>query len=57
MPTVFSSFDLKPINFFENNAILGVENDLSICKLDASARRLKVEAVSFVCQDATPTLT
>ncbi|KAK6137683.1 hypothetical protein DH2020_028609 [Rehmannia glutinosa] len=41
MPTVSSSFDLKPVNFFESNPILkippNVENDLPICKADASA--------------------
>lgn len=41
MPTVSSSFDLKPVNFFESNPILKipptVENDLPICKADASA--------------------
>lgn len=41
MPTVSSSFDLKPVNFFESNPILrmppNVENDLPICKPDASA--------------------
>ncbi|CDP09892.1 unnamed protein product [Coffea canephora] len=35
MPTVSSSFDLKPVNFFESNPILGVmpnfEKDLPIC--------------------------
>ncbi|XP_074264896.1 amine oxidase [copper-containing] gamma 1-like [Silene latifolia] len=36
MPTVSSSFDLKPVNFFENNPILGVppnfEKDLPVCE-------------------------
>ncbi|XP_062074104.1 amine oxidase [copper-containing] gamma 2-like [Humulus lupulus] len=36
MPTVSSSFDLKPVNFFESNPILrvppNVENDLPFCK-------------------------
>ncbi|KAL3647276.1 hypothetical protein CASFOL_008244 [Castilleja foliolosa] len=40
MPTVSSSFDLKPVNFFESNPILNippnVENDLPVCKADAS---------------------
>ncbi|KAK1558446.1 hypothetical protein Q3G72_002400 [Acer saccharum] len=37
MPTVSSSFDLKPVNFFESNPILGAaptfEKDLPVCKL------------------------
>nr|AET97662.2 copper amine oxidase [Camellia sinensis] len=41
MPTVSSSFDLKPVNFFENNPILrippNVEKDLPNCKASASA--------------------
>lgn len=41
MPTVSSSFDLKPVNFFESNPILGVppnvEKDLPVCKAAASA--------------------
>ncbi|KAH6837756.1 Copper amine oxidase family protein [Perilla frutescens var. hirtella] len=41
MPTVSSSFDLKPVNFFESNPILNIppnfENDLPVCKADASA--------------------
>ncbi|CAK9144270.1 unnamed protein product [Ilex paraguariensis] len=40
MPTVSSSFDLKPVNFFESNPILGippnVENDLPNCNAAAS---------------------
>ncbi|KAF2298996.1 hypothetical protein GH714_029612 [Hevea brasiliensis] len=36
MPTVSSSFDLKPVNFYESNPILGlppnVEKDLPVCK-------------------------
>ncbi|KAL5728109.1 primary-amine oxidase [Ranunculus cassubicifolius] len=41
MPTVSSSFQLKPVNFFESNPILGVapivEEDLPICSAVASA--------------------
>ncbi|KAL1828446.1 hypothetical protein DCAR_0207664 [Daucus carota subsp. sativus] len=41
MPTVSSSFDLKPVNFFESNPILGAppndEKDLPICKASAAA--------------------
>lgn len=41
MPTVSSSFDLKPVNFFENNPILrippNVDKDLPNCKPAASA--------------------
>ncbi|KAF7146757.1 hypothetical protein RHSIM_Rhsim04G0085600 [Rhododendron simsii] len=41
MPTVSSSFDLKPVNFFENNPILrmppNVDKDLPTCKAAASA--------------------
>ncbi|KAL7188700.1 hypothetical protein ACSBR1_038543 [Camellia fascicularis] len=41
MPTVSSSFDLKPVNFFENNPILrippNVAKDLPNCKASASA--------------------
>lgn len=40
MPTVSSSFDLKPVNFFESNPILRipptVEGDLPVCKPAAS---------------------
>ncbi|XP_041029030.1 primary amine oxidase-like [Juglans microcarpa x Juglans regia] len=40
MPTVSSSFDLKPVNFFESNPILrfppNVEKDLPVCKPAAS---------------------
>ncbi|KAH7549557.1 hypothetical protein ACOSP7_025596 [Xanthoceras sorbifolium] len=40
MPTVSSSFDLKPVNFFESNPILGAaptfEKDLPTCKLTDS---------------------
>lgn len=36
MPTVSSSFDLKPVNFFESNPILGIppnfEKDLPVCQ-------------------------
>ncbi|XP_074264895.1 amine oxidase [copper-containing] gamma 1-like [Silene latifolia] len=36
MPTVSSSFDLKPVNFFESNPILGIpphfEKDLPVCE-------------------------
>ncbi|GAB2274109.1 hypothetical protein Dimus_008880 [Dionaea muscipula] len=39
MPTVSSSFDLKPVNFFESNPILrmppNTENDLPVCRADA----------------------
>ncbi|ONI06746.1 hypothetical protein PRUPE_5G078700 [Prunus persica] len=41
MPTVSSSFDLKPVNFFESNPILrtppNVETDLPVCVAAASA--------------------
>ncbi|CAI9093819.1 OLC1v1029399C1 [Oldenlandia corymbosa var. corymbosa] len=41
MPTVSSSFDLKPVNFFESNPILNIppnaEKDLPICNAAASA--------------------
>jgi primary-amine oxidase len=41
MPTVSSSFDLKPVNFFESNPILRVppnfEKDLPVCVSSASA--------------------
>eukprot|EP00262_Sarcandra_glabra_P018958 TRINITY_DN6980_c0_g1_i2.p1 TRINITY_DN6980_c0_g1~~TRINITY_DN6980_c0_g1_i2.p1 ORF type:complete len:308 (-),score=19.67 TRINITY_DN6980_c0_g1_i2:339-1262(-) len=41
MPTVTSSFDLKPVNFFESNPILGnsptFEKDLPICTPAVSA--------------------
>ncbi|GLT88501.1 hypothetical protein SLE2022_065250 [Rubroshorea leprosula] len=41
MPTVSSSFDLKPVNFFESNPILRVppnlEKDLPVCKAAVSA--------------------
>lgn len=41
MPTVSSSFDLKPVNFFESNPILrippNVEKDLPVCRAAASA--------------------
>ncbi|XP_077235494.1 amine oxidase [copper-containing] gamma 1-like [Tasmannia lanceolata] len=41
MPTVSSSFDLKPVNFFDSNPILRVspnlEKDLPICRASASA--------------------
>nr|GLL48580.1 primary amine oxidase-like [Ipomoea trifida] len=41
MPTVTSSFDLKPVNFFESNPILGIppnqEKDLPVCKAASSA--------------------
>ncbi|KAE8728040.1 Primary amine oxidase [Hibiscus syriacus] len=41
MPTVSSSFDLKPVNFFESNPILrtppNVEKDLPVCRDAASA--------------------
>ncbi|KAF8379293.1 hypothetical protein HHK36_028726 [Tetracentron sinense] len=41
MPTVSSSFDLKPVNFFDRNPILlaapNVEEDLPICRAAASA--------------------
>ncbi|XP_031267007.1 primary amine oxidase-like [Pistacia vera] len=41
MPTVSSSFDLKPVNFFESNPILRIppnlEKDLPVCKTTASS--------------------
>ncbi|XAR70413.1 Primary-amine oxidase [Bertholletia excelsa] len=41
MPTVSSSFDLKPVNFFENNPILRIppnlDKDLPTCKAAVSA--------------------
>ncbi|KAJ8767616.1 hypothetical protein K2173_018174 [Erythroxylum novogranatense] len=41
MPTVSSSFDLKPVNFFESNPILrmppNVDKDLPVCKPAADA--------------------
>lgn len=41
MPTVSSSFDLKPVNFFESNPILrtppNVETDLPVCMASATA--------------------
>ncbi|KAK8945761.1 Primary amine oxidase [Platanthera guangdongensis] len=40
MPSVESSFDLKPVNFFEKNPILGAapyfENDLHVCDTSAT---------------------
>ncbi|XP_059659011.1 amine oxidase [copper-containing] gamma 1-like [Cornus florida] len=40
MPTVSSSFDLKPVNFFESNPILrtmpNFEKDLPVCRPDSS---------------------
>ncbi|KAL6004864.1 Amine oxidase [copper-containing] gamma 1 [Asimina triloba] len=41
MPTVVSSFDIKPVNFFERNPVLGaapvIEKDLPVCKAAAAA--------------------
>ncbi|KAF5176159.1 Primary amine oxidase [Thalictrum thalictroides] len=41
MPTVSSSFDLKPVNFYESNPILNMppnfEEDLPVCRAAASA--------------------
>ncbi|PWA33949.1 copper amine oxidase family protein [Artemisia annua] len=41
MPTVSSSFDLKPVNFYESNPILNIppnmEKDLPVCNAAASA--------------------
>lgn len=44
MPTVSSSFDLKPVNFFESNPILKIppnaEKDLPTCSPAASAQHI-----------------
>ncbi|CAH1453727.1 unnamed protein product [Lactuca virosa] len=41
MPTVSSSFDLKPVNFYESNPILNIppnnENDLPVCSASAES--------------------
>lgn len=41
MPTVSSSFDLKPVNFYESNPILNIppnaERDLPVCNAASSA--------------------
>uniref|UniRef100_A0A5B6ZRF1 Amine oxidase n=1 Tax=Davidia involucrata TaxID=16924 RepID=A0A5B6ZRF1_DAVIN len=52
MPTVSSSFDLKPVNFFENNPILrippNVEKDLPIVHIRTVLQNLKLALLYLI---------